>query len=168
MTQVSFIRRASRAAVPIFAVLVLVGCSSPLIKKPLPKELVGKLNVEKITVDKTPGVKSLQITNLVKAELVKKTREDLNKGQNAEMHVLIHKYSGPDTTLGGVGASRFLGGRYVIRARIKVIDPADKSVIAEYDAIGKYTRSLMSVDLSHGPFERLVGDFAHWAVDPLN
>ena len=56
MTQVSFVRRASRAAVPIFAVLLLVGCSNPLIKKPLPKER-RRVHFESVVVETNSQVR---------------------------------------------------------------------------------------------------------------
>lgn len=149
------------------AATILAGCSSPLIKQPLAKNLEGNLDIQTVKVEKAPNINSVQIVAMLQKALEKKMRDKANKGKAAEMHVVITQYQGPDNQMGGVLGTRLLGAKMHMRGRIKIIDPSSKTVLAEYDAIGRYKRSAMTLDLSHTPFERLIETFTYWAVDPI-
>ncbi len=149
------------------AATVLAGCASPLIKTPLAKDLEGKLDIRTVQVEKTPGVNSTQVVPMLRRALKEEMREKAGRGKPVEMQVVITEYQGPDNQIGGVMGSRLLGGKFYMRGRITIVDPSNKAVLAEYDAIGRHDRSAGTVDFSHTPFERLIQDFTYWVVDPI-
>jgi hypothetical protein len=154
--------------VPVLALaFLLAGCFNPLIKKPLDESLVGKVHVEKVVVQKSPAINSVEIVRRVQQALVEKTAADLNIGRPVEMHVTINRYRGPENQIGGVLGTRLLGNKMEIRARVKIVDSTNGKLLAEYDAISDQTKSALEVDFTHGPYDRLVGGLTYWAMAPI-
>lgn len=153
----------------VLLALAVAGCASPLIKKPLPENLQGKLNIQKVHVEKIPGINSVRIVGVVRTALSEKVREKLSTGKNAEMHVVIEKYQGPETQVGGSRLARLSGSTSKIQALIKIIDPADETVLSEYRAVADYkTGGLLTGTVSfHDTYQGLMYKFTHFALDPI-
>ncbi len=145
------------------------GCSNPYVKKPVPKHMVGNFLVDKIEVDKLVSVHSSAATEKIKNAIRTKLNKRSSGSQVVNMKVTIEKWQTPDNQIGGETFSKLLGTISEVRGLVKIIDPQDNSVIAEYRAVATYKEGgVLSGTFSVVNVEgRLLSDFAYFVLDQI-
>ncbi len=145
------------------------GCSSPYVKKPVPKHMVGDFLVDKIEVDKLVSVHSSAATEKIKDAIRAKLNKRPGGSQVVNMKVTIEKWQTPDNQIGGTTFSKLIGTVSEVRGLVKIIAPQDDSVIAEYRAVATFKEGgVLSGTFSIVNVEgKLLSDFAYFVLDQI-
>jgi hypothetical protein len=125
-------------SIPMLATIMLAGCKSAQIIKPVPRSLNGRMTFISVRVKKIINIKSTTVRDQVKTAITRAVAKKPKSDLAMRLEITVRKWKNKKAKGAPNIKTGYAGIQIEIEGLVKVIDAVNGNVVAEFVVVADY------------------------------